>query len=237
MEDYVTLDRAGQNRTTFVDRVSGLLARVEYRRAETPEERDAIFRQRYIAYTREGAIEPNADARFTDDFDEAPNAHIVGIYLDNELCASMRVHVSTVDYPRIPALWAFSDHLLPVLETGKCIVDPTRFVVDYEFSRRNPELAYLAARIGWIAGEHFHADIILSCARAEHHAFYKRTFGYELIAPCRPYKTLTKPVGLMFLDFPKQRQPVSARYPFLRSTADERERLFGRSGDSVRLVA
>jgi len=233
----VTLDCAGKNRPTFVDRVSELLARVEYRRAQTSAERDAIFSQRYAAYTREGAIEPNDDGRFTDDFDNAPNAHLVGIYLEGKLCASMRVHVSTEECPKIPALWAFSDHLLPVLASGKRIVDPTRFVVDYDFSRRNPELAYLTARIGWIAGEHVQADIILSCARAEHHAFYKRTFGYELIAPCRPYKTLTKPVGLMFLDFQKQRQPVTLRYPFLHSSADEREKLFGQPVNAARLVA
>jgi hypothetical protein len=38
------------------DRVLALLERVNYRRADTAEEREAIFRLRYEAYLSEGAI-------------------------------------------------------------------------------------------------------------------------------------------------------------------------------------
>ena len=41
------------------DRVLALLERVNYRRADTAEEREAIFRLRYEAYLREGAIPPS----------------------------------------------------------------------------------------------------------------------------------------------------------------------------------
>src|SRR5258705_8137560 len=46
-----------------------LLNRVDYRRVETAEERDAVFRLRYQAYMREGAIEPNANETFSDALD------------------------------------------------------------------------------------------------------------------------------------------------------------------------
>ena len=43
--------------TTFNDRVNKLLERVEYRRADTPAEKRAIFRMRHEAYTRDGTVE------------------------------------------------------------------------------------------------------------------------------------------------------------------------------------
>ena len=36
-----------------------LLERIEYRLAETAEDRDAIYRLRYRAYLKEGAVSPN----------------------------------------------------------------------------------------------------------------------------------------------------------------------------------
>ena len=53
----------GRNLT---NRVLALLERVDYRRVETTEEREAIFRLRYNAYLHEGAIPPNASERFAD---------------------------------------------------------------------------------------------------------------------------------------------------------------------------
>ncbi|MBP0441386.1 N-acyl amino acid synthase FeeM domain-containing protein [Tianweitania sediminis] len=211
----------------FVDRVQKLLERVEYRPARTPEDREQIFRQRYAAYLREGAIVANSTGRFTDPYDETPNAQLLGLFVDDNLCASMRIHATGSGCFELPAMWAFADILKPEMERGRRIVDPTRFVVDAQWSRQYPELAYLTARTGWVAGEHYKADLVLSTARAEHQAFYKRVFNYRLVCDCRQYHTLTKPLSLLFLDFQEQRNVVEARYPFLRSTRAEREAMFG----------
>jgi N-acyl-L-homoserine lactone synthetase len=211
----------------FVDRVQLLLDKVEYRQAVTQGDREAIFRQRYNAYLREGAIDPDPSGRFTDEYDNTENAQVYGLYIGDRLCASMRIHKATLLSPQMPALWTFADLVGPELSAGKVIVDPSRFVVDHEASRENPELAYLTARLGWIAGEHYGADLVLSTARAEHQAFYRRVFNYRLVSECRPYKTLKKPLSLLFLDFKAQKEIVEARYPFLRSTAAERLAVFG----------
>ena len=50
--------------TSLSDRVMALLERVDYRRADTSEEREAIFRLRYEAYLREGAIPPSTQRTF-----------------------------------------------------------------------------------------------------------------------------------------------------------------------------
>ena len=76
-----------------------LLERVDYRRVETAEERDAIFRLRYAAYLREGAIPPNASERFSDSLDDTDNALIFGVHIDGELASSIRLHVASREHP------------------------------------------------------------------------------------------------------------------------------------------
>lgn len=221
----------------FVDKVQRLVERVEYRLAVTDAEREAVFRQRHEAYLREGAIDPLPSGLFTDEYDETENALVYGLYVDGELGASMRIHATSPDCRAMPALWTFADVIEPELALGRTIVDPSRFVVDHEASRAHPELAYVTARLGWIAGEHFDADIVLSTARAEHQAFYRRIFNYRLVAPCRPYRTLKKELSLLFLDYQIQKATVEARFPFLRSTPAERQRVFGPPGLAKRSAA
>src|SRR5215469_13439686 len=86
------------------DRVLRLLERVDFRVADTPEERDVIFRLRYAAYFREGAIAADRSERFADAFDCAHNAWIIGVYVDGELASSIRLHVASRTHPELPAL-------------------------------------------------------------------------------------------------------------------------------------
>src|SRR5262245_39262836 len=92
---------------SLADRVQQLLERVEYRTATTDEDREAIFRLRYEAYLREGAIQPNFGRRYSDAHDDDDNAWIVGAYVDGVLASSFRVHVATRDYPDMPANQVF----------------------------------------------------------------------------------------------------------------------------------
>ena len=43
-------------------RSSDLLDQVDYRLAQTPEEKEEIYKLRYRAYLREGAVQPSPDA-------------------------------------------------------------------------------------------------------------------------------------------------------------------------------
>ena len=213
----------------LADRVHGLLERVDYRLAETTEEREEIFRLRYHAYLREGAIPPNAEARFADPLDDSRNAWIFGVYVDGELASSIRLHVATRQHPDLPALNVFSDLLTPEIAAGKTIIDPTRFVADRVASRRFPELCYVTTRLAWLASEFFSTNLLLATVRAEHQAFYRRVFGHRLICDPRHYPSLAKPISLMALDFPLSRERVVQRYPFFRSTFFERRMLFARA--------
>ena len=206
-----------------------LLDQVEYRLAETEVEKEEIYNLRYRAYQNEGAIDPRADQRLADRFDELPNSWTFGIYLGGELTSSVRISVASPDHSDTPAVDAFPDLLEPELAKGKVIVDPNRFVADPVRRTKYPQLPYITLRLAYVACEHFNADIGTATVRKEHQAFYRRVFLHQPLCLPRPYPTLTKPLCLMAVDYRKLREKVFQRYPLFRSTEAERQRLFGRS--------
>src|ERR1700730_13315545 len=84
-----------ESQSNFVDRILAMLPRVEYRLATTIEQRDAIFRMRYNGYLREGAIDANETLRYTDQYDSAPNALLLGVFVDGVLSSSLRLNIVT----------------------------------------------------------------------------------------------------------------------------------------------
>ncbi|HVZ15159.1 MAG TPA: hypothetical protein VG894_11920 [Bauldia sp.] len=212
---------------SLAERAQALLQRTQYRRADTDEDREAIFRLRYEAYLREGAIKPTFARSFSDRYDDLDNAWNVGLYVDGRLCSAMRIHVGSQDMRDMVATDVFGEFVGPQLDAGRVIVDPTRFVVDPQMARIYPELPYLTVRVGHMAAEHFQADLVLATVRAEHQAFYKRVFGHVVICPPREYPTLIKPLSLMMLDYPLERERILRRYPFFASTVTERTALYG----------
>ncbi len=206
-----------------------LLDQVEYRLAETEVEKEEIYNLRYRAYLNEGAIEPRADQRLADRFDELPNSWTFGIFLGGELTSSVRISVAAPSHSDTPAVDAFPDLLEPELAKGKVIVDPNRFVADPVRRTKYPQLPYITLRLAYVACEHFKADIGTATVRKEHQAFYRRVFLHQPLCLPRPYPTLTKPLCLMAVDYPKLRDKVFRRYPLFRSTQAERQMLFERS--------
>jgi len=218
-----------ETRNGPLERKIDVLDQVDYRLAETEEERDDIYRLRYRAYLNEGAIEPNRDRKITDRFDDLPNTWIFGVHLDGMLVSSLRISVASPEWPETPSLSVFPEILRPELAKGRVMVDPTRFVADPVRAKRIAELPYMTLRLAYVACEFFHADLGLASVRSEHQAFYKRVFLHT-ISPPRDYPTLTKPICLMAIDFPSMREKVFTRYPFLRSSYFERRMLFERGG-------
>lgn len=207
------------------------LEHIDYRRADTPEEKDKIYRLRYRAYLREGTILPSESERVTDRYDDLPNNYTFGIYIFGELFSSIRISVLSREWRGSPSSEMFSDLLHPELDRGKVIIDPTRFVADPEKARRFPELPYVTVRLGYVACAHFDADIGLANVRPEHRAFYRKVFLQEPWGEPRLYPGLIKPVGLMVAKYPDIRERVFQRFPYMRSSAFERRMLFERAGE------
>jgi N-acyl amino acid synthase FeeM len=216
---------------TATERGIELLDRIDYRLAETPADKDTIYRLRYRAYLNEGAIEPNRDHKITDRFDDMSNAWIFGVYLDGTLASSIRLSISSPEHALCPSVEVFRDYLQTEVDQGKVMVDPTRFVADPELAGRFPELPYLTLRLCFVACSFFNADLGLATVRPEHQPFYKRLFNHQPLSPPRIYPGLIKPICLMAVDFPASREKVFARYPYLRSSFFERRMLFERRGE------
>ena len=210
----------------FTDSVFRLLDRVDIRRAESREDREAISRLRYQAYLREGAISPNDQGTFSDPYDEIGKVFLFGLYIDSVLASAVRIHVGCKDYPDFPSLHVFPEALQPLIDAGKAIIDTTRFVADEAMSRMHRALPYVTLRASWLAGAYFASDYSLAAVRAEHQAFYRRMFRHELICEPRPYPHLAKPICLMWIRYPSVADDVQRRYPFFHSTLFERRMLF-----------
>jgi hypothetical protein len=219
-----------ESRPTAIARGTDLLEQVDYRLAQTREEKEKIYNLRYRAYLREGAVKESAEQRVTDQYDDLPNSWTFGVYVAGELYSSVRISLLSSEYRQSCSAEAFGEILLPMLEQGKVIVDPARFVADPDKVRRLPELPYVTLRLAYMACEYFNADLGLAIVRAEHQAFYRRVFLHETIAEPRMFPGLLKPVGLMAADFPRLKERVFERYPMMRSTAFERRMLFDAPG-------
>ena len=213
----------------FTESVWRLLERLDCRRAETAEERDAIFRLRYQAYLREGAILPNSSKLFADHYDGMDNAYLFGLYLEGVLASSIRIQLGSRQHPYSPSLDAFRDVLQPKLDGGNVIIDATRFVVDDGLAKRFRALPYATVRLNWLAAGYFANGYSLAAVRPEHAPFYRRTFGLRLICEARAYPNLTKPLCLLASDYETVADYVHRRYPFFHSTFFERRTLFERT--------
>ena len=215
----------------FADRVSRLLERVEYIRVRSAADLEMIFRLRYEAYLKEGAILPSGQAYLSDEFDGSPNSYNFAIHIDGALTSALRLHVLSPEHPRSPAQNAFPETLDPLVASGARIVDPNRFVADYARARLYPQLPYATLRLSYMLALHAGADHVTCTVRPEHQAFYKREYFAQTVCPPRPYPTLTKPLGLMLVDFRRDREAIIGRHGFYASTASERKALFGAPGD------
>lgn len=220
---------AAEHKPAETGRTWDPMDQVDYRLAQTPEEKEEIYRLRYRAYLREGAVQPSADKRVVDQFEEAPNAWTFGVYIHGELYSSIRISVLTSEWRMSPSVELFGDVLHPLLDKGLVFIDSTRFVADPDKVKHHPELPYVTVRLGSTAGVYFNADYGLAIIRPEHQAFYRRVFLHETWCEPRLYPGLVKPVGLMASHLPTVRERVLTRYPFLRSSAFERRMLFDRA--------
>jgi hypothetical protein len=221
-----------ERRTSLFVRGAGLSDRVDYRLMDSPEERDAVYLLRYRAYLHAGLISPSESRRVTDRYDDAPNVWIFGIFVDGELCGSLRIHVLTSEWRLSYTTEVFGDVLHERLDRGEVFVDPCRLVADPEKGQRLQELPYLMVRLGFMACDCFNADTGLTMVRTDHQAFYRRVFLSETIAGPRPFPGWdTKRAVLMTTDFRRVREKILARFPIMYSSASERRMLFERPGE------
>ena len=197
-------EQAGQS--SFSRSVLALLDHVEYRRCESGEDIEAIYRLRYDAYRRNGFLEESASQMMTDELDDAPNCYRFGVFIDRELVSTVRIHHITQAQPFGPIMSVFGDVLRPRLA-----------------------LPYRTLRLAVIANTYFNSTNCVCVIREEHTAFYLRIFGSRQVGQPRPYPPFTVPVMLYDSECALNMERTLRRFPFFRSTAFERRMLFAKA--------
>ena len=212
----------------FSERLLRFLERVEHRVARSADERETVYRLRYQAYRRNGLMTERADSQLHDPkYDDAPNAWVTMTLIDGELAGTTRINVAQGDYSGLPAVNVYPEEMAARLVDRPVVVEFTRLAARLELSSAYPELAYMIMRPAYLAADHFDADLAVASPRAEHLAFYQRVFDGVAWCEPRPYPGLTAKFACMGAYFRANRERIEARYPFYRSSASERDALFG----------
>lgn len=218
----------GVGNSAFDRSVFALMERIEYRRCTSGEDVEDIYRLRYKAYRAHGIVGERSDMVINDALDETPNCYRFGVFLDDELVSTVRLHHMTRAEPFAPTMSVFEDVLAPRLERGESFIDPSRLAVDPELGSAIRTLPYITLRLAVIANTFFDTTSCLCMIRDEHQAFYQRVFGSEAIAGPRPYASVNVLALLYESNIAKNMSGLLRRFPFFRSTALEQRLLFSR---------
>jgi hypothetical protein len=211
---------------TFTKSVIALLDQVEYRRCETGEDIEAIYRLRYDSYLATEMVGPNPSRMVVDEYDDLPNSYRFGVFIDGALVSTIRLHHVSAEHPRSPSMTVFGDALRPRLEAGETFVDPSRFAADLDVSKQHRVLPYITLRLAVVACGYFDPTYCLTAIKEEHAGFYKRIFNASQALPARMYPGLMVPVYLFQSRTSENMENTLRRFPFFRSTAAERRMLF-----------
>ena len=215
------------DQSAFPPPLADVIGKITYRRVSPDVVLDPVYRLRYEAYRRENFIPVNYEEICRDDLDDTPNGMTFGVYLEEQLIASIRIHILTPQLRKSPSMKVFPDILGPWLDAGLTFMDPSRFTVDKDASLALPALPYLTLRLSSMAAEYFNTDYTLSLVRPEHGAFYRRVFRAEKVSDIRRYPDIDFDV-MLFRSKPEiVREPVKTRFPIFKSLPAERNALFG----------
>lgn len=221
--------QGGSVHSTFARNIFSLLERTEYRRCESGEDLESIYRLRYLAYRLNDLVPENPDRMVSDEFDDLPNCYRFGVYVDGHLVSTLRLHVVTAQHPQSPSTSVYPDILGPRLVAGDRFIDPSRFAADPEWSRIYPQLPYLTLRLAGMACFHFDAPYCISMIREDHAAFYKRVYKSRPIGDARPYGGVINCSALLYqADVLAIQNETFERFPFFWSSKVEQRLMFGR---------
>ncbi|PTQ66400.1 N-acyl amino acid synthase FeeM domain-containing protein [Celeribacter persicus] len=192
--------------------VTEVLKRSRYKVLTTGEELESVYRLRYNCYRAERSIAQNERGIMHDPFDDAENCLHVGVEIDGQLAASVRLHLLSKLSHISPTLEVFPE-VLDNLKRGQTALDSTRFVTAPSIRKQRVPLHFLALRIPFLATMFYDIDLALAAVRPEHTAFYRRYLGYDLVTEPRSFPLLEKPVQLLTANVREQRDAVLKRTP------------------------
>lgn len=204
-----------------------LLERIEYRRCESGEDIEAVRRLRYDSFVSSGLLGEGAEKSYDDGLDGAGDVYIFGVYFDEVLTSTLRIHHLTAETPIGPAMRMFPEKMAPYLERGESFVQPSLFASTADASSLALAMPYLTMRLTFVAESYFKSTKCVGVIRSEHAAFYHRIFEAEQVGEFTTFPYYGRKLGLFMADRATSYDRVGRRYPFLLSTPLEQRLLFG----------
>lgn len=214
--------------SSFSKNIFSILERTEYRRCDSGEDLENIYRLRYKAYRTIDMVPENRNRTVVDELDDHPNCYRFGVYIDGTLVSTLRIHHVGAEHSHSPSMTVYPDILGPRLAAGETFVDPSRFAADPEWSRLYPQIPYITLRLAGMACFHFGAWHCLSTIRPDHAGFYRRIYSSSQIGDLRDYPGLNYQVVLYQADVEAIQTRSFTRFPFFWSSKAEQRMMFGR---------
>ncbi len=215
----------------FSSSIFSLLERVEYRRIQTTEDFLAVGELRKVSYQSKQFIDLSSFGALIDDEDYSGHSYVVGVYVDEQLVSTIRLHLVTPDDRNGPTFEYFPDVANKILDAGYSYIDPSRFASDPLILWQYPTIPLLTLRPAAMASIYFNVDHCLSCVRADSTSFYKRSFGSSELASARDIEGFTVPLAVMGAKIADIRERLETRFPFFKSQPYEQRMMFGKIED------
>jgi N-acyl-L-homoserine lactone synthetase len=224
----MNMNATGQDSATgsFAASIFSLLERVEYRRIKTSIEFEDVERLRRVSYEGTDLIDAKNFGTFVDEYDHAKDCYVVGVYVDERLISTVRLHIVTREYLHGPSVALFPEETHEILDAGWRIVDPSRFAADPVALWQYPAIPFLTLRAAAMAAEYFDADYCMSVVREDSASFYRRCFGAVDLSNSRVVQGYGVPLVILAARIQNIREKIATRYPFFKSQPYERKLMF-----------
>lgn len=213
--------------SAFARNIFNLMERIEYRRCESGEDLEAVFRLRYKCFHSHGLLDASKEETLTDKIDRAPNCYIFGVFMEDELVSTVRIHHLAQETPYAPTMSVFGDLLQPRLAAGETFIDPSRLAVDPDASAWSRVLPHITLRPAVFGNSWFKSTGTISMIREEHSGFYRRFFRSKQMTAPRLYPPFTMPIFFYESRSDWNLQWIYDNFPFFAATPLEQRMLFG----------
>ncbi len=210
----------------FTNKLFDVMDRVEYRRITNSEDMEDVARLRHKAYAKADILPLKGDM-LIDDVDWDSHAYVFGVYFEEQLISTIRIHHVTPAHRVSVSRSVFPEVVDSLLDAGQVLIDPVRHASDPEAFEGLPALPYLTLRIATMASDYFEADKCLSLIPPNHAAFYRRVFrAQQLVAPSSGCEGYNVDLTLLATDVKVVREAFYRRFPFFKSQPFERRMMF-----------
>ncbi len=217
---------SGQSNKAFSSSMFNLLDRVEYRRISTSLDFEEVERLRRISYNSREFIDAERFGTFIDEYDGSPDCYVIGVYVDEKLTSTVRLHLASAQHLHGPTATYFPERALSLVQNGWRYVDPSRFAADHQMLWQYPAIPFLTLRAAAMASVYFEAEHCMSFVRADAASFYRRSFGSVDMEPPQAVRGFTVPMMLLGARIADIRERLETRLPFFKSQHWEQKMMF-----------